>query len=240
MFNTILLDLDGTLLPFEQDEFLKRYFALLCKRLAPKGYAPDAVVKAVWAGSKAMIENDGAVLNCERFWTMFAKCLGEEVLAEEENLDEFYRNEFDTIRVVLQGDSCAKALVDLLKSKGYTVVLATNPLFPEQAQRTRMAWVGLTPDDFALVTHYTNSRYCKPNLAYYEEILRTLGKTPAECLMVGNSVVEDLIAEKLGMGVYFVNTHAENPTNEATDRFAQGPLEDFMYLAEYLPTVKKG
>lgn len=238
MVNTILMDLDGTLLPFEQNEFLKAYFGQLCKQLAPKGYAPDDIVKAVWAGSKAMIENDGTVLNRDRFWAMFEQCLGKEILDAEKQLDAFYLGEFDNVKTILRGESCAKALVELLKEKGYTVVLATNPLFPEQAQRTRMSWVGLKPDDFAYVTHYRNSRFCKPNVAYYDEILRTIGKTPAECMMVGNSVGEDLIAEQLGMQVYFVNTYAENPNGEPTDRFAQGSLDEFMKFAETLPNVE--
>lgn len=240
MLNTILMDLDGTLLPFEQDDFIKTYFGLLCKRLAPMGYAPEAVVAAMWEGSKAMIRNDGTVLNHDRFWSVFAQLLGESIYEEEAHLDEFYLGDFDNVKTVLRGDTCAKALVELLKNKGYTVVLATNPLFPEQAQRTRMAWAGLTPADFAHVTHYGNSRFCKPNPRYYEEILQTIGKTPAECLMLGNSIPEDMIAESLGMQVYFVNTHVENPNGDPTDRFMQGSLEEFMRYAERLPDVTKG
>lgn len=237
MLNTVLLDLDGTLLPFEQDEFIKTYFGLLCKRLAPMGFAPDAVVSGMWQGSKAMILNDGAVLNRDRFWEVFSMHLGEEIRQEEERLDEFYLGEFDTVKAVLRGDTCAKAVVERLKSKGYTVVLATNPLFPEQAQRTRMSWAGLTPQDFALVTHYRNSHYCKPNLQYYREILDTIGKQPQECLMVGNSVSEDMVAESLGMQTYLVTGFVENPNNEPTDRFTQGSLEEFMLYTEALPTI---
>ena len=34
----VLFDLDGTLLPMDQDEFVKTYLKLLGIRLAPKGY----------------------------------------------------------------------------------------------------------------------------------------------------------------------------------------------------------
>ncbi|MBE6764194.1 MAG: HAD family hydrolase [Ruminococcaceae bacterium] len=237
MINTVLMDLDGTLLPFDQEEFIRTYFGLLCKRLAPMGYAPDAVVAAMWQGSKAMVQNDGAVLNRDRFWDVFARMLGESICEEEARLDEFYLGEFDRVKAVLRGDTCAKELVELLKAKGYTVVLATNPLFPEQAQRTRMSWAGLTPSDFVLVTHYGNSHFCKPNLRYYEEILQTIGKTPAECLMIGNSVAEDMIAETIGMQTYLITGHIENPKNEPTDRFTQGTLADFLDYARTLPTL---
>lgn len=237
MLDTILMDLDGTLLPFEQEDFIKMYFGLLCKRLAPMGYAPDAIINGMWAGSKAMIQNDGTALNRDRFWNVFAQCLGEGIREEEEHLDQFYLGEFDSVKAILRGDTCAKALVDLLKAKGYTVVLATNPLFPEQAQRTRMSWAGLKPADFAHVTHYSNSHFCKPNPRYYEEILQTIGKTPEECLMLGNSVSEDMIAEKLGMQTYLVTGHVENPNGDPTDRFMQGSLKDFLQYAERLPHI---
>ena len=35
MYNTILFDLDGTLAPFLQDEFVRAYFQLLLRRLVP-------------------------------------------------------------------------------------------------------------------------------------------------------------------------------------------------------------
>ena len=38
MLNTILFDLDGTLAPFNQDEFIRAYFGALTRRLAPMGY----------------------------------------------------------------------------------------------------------------------------------------------------------------------------------------------------------
>ena len=237
MIDTVLMDLDGTLLPFEQDAFIKAYMKLLCADMAPKGYVPEQVVQAIWAGCEAMVKNDGTVYNNIRFWEAFCAILGERVRAEETNLDGFYLGDFDKARAVLQGESCAKELVDLLKEKGYTVVLATNPLFPEQAQRTRMAWAGLTPSDFALVTHYANSHFCKPNLRYYEEILQTLGKTPEQCLMIGNSVAEDMIAEALGMQTYLITGYVENPQNEPTDPFAQGTLADFLEYAKSLPRV---
>ena len=43
---------------------------------------------------------------------------------------------------------------------------------------------GLSTDDFALITTYDNSSYCKPNPKYYVEILEKFGLKPEECLMV--------------------------------------------------------
>ena len=63
MIRTVLFDLDGTLLPFEQEDFIKIYFSELCKKLAPMGYQPESTVKSVWGGTKAMIMNDGSRLS---------------------------------------------------------------------------------------------------------------------------------------------------------------------------------
>lgn len=43
---TILFDLDGTLLPMDQDVFVTSYFKLLAKKLMPYGYSdPEKLFK---------------------------------------------------------------------------------------------------------------------------------------------------------------------------------------------------
>ena len=60
---TVLFDLDGTLLPMDQDVFTTGYFKSLCKKVAPLGYEPEKLVKAIWAGMAAMVKNDGSETN---------------------------------------------------------------------------------------------------------------------------------------------------------------------------------
>ena len=64
---TILFDLDGTLLPMDTESFTQTYFKLLAKKAAPYGYEPKTLVNAVWAGTKAMVMNDGSIKNDARF-----------------------------------------------------------------------------------------------------------------------------------------------------------------------------
>ena len=45
---TVLFDLDGTLLPMDQDTFVKAYFGRLAKKLAPQGYETEHLVSAIW------------------------------------------------------------------------------------------------------------------------------------------------------------------------------------------------
>ena len=53
----VLFDLDGTLLPMDNEYFIQVYFKLLCKKMAAYGYDPDRLVQTVWRGTKAMMKN---------------------------------------------------------------------------------------------------------------------------------------------------------------------------------------
>lgn len=224
MITTVLTDLDGTLLPFEQEDFVKLYFGGLCKKLAPLGYQPDHTVKSVWAGTKAMITNDGGRLNSEAFWDTF-NAMNPGLPDARPVCDNFYCNEFDGVKQCLKYIPDRKPLIDDLKAAGLRVVLATNPIFPLVGVSTRLGWIGLSPEDFELVTNYDNSTFCKPNPRYYEEILAKLGVKPEECVMLGNSIPEDMTAEKLGMKVFLVNEFIEDPDGAGGSGYAQGNME---------------
>lgn len=73
---TILFDLDGTLLPMDNDVFTKGYFKLLIQKLSPYGYNPQELVGAIWEGTEAMVKNDDQNSNYEVFWKTFAQVLG--------------------------------------------------------------------------------------------------------------------------------------------------------------------
>ena len=132
-YKAVLFDLDGTLLPMDQDIFTKTYFGELVKKLVPLGYEPDSVISAIWAGVKAMVLNDGAIYNEEAFWNEFTRILGEKALNDKPVLDEFYRVDFDKVKSSCGYSPESKEIVDKLKEKGVRVVLATNPLFPSVA-----------------------------------------------------------------------------------------------------------
>ncbi|MBD5129104.1 MAG: HAD family hydrolase [Ruminococcaceae bacterium] len=226
MIKTVMFDLDGTLLPFVQDEFIKYYFGGLCKKLAPYGYDPDGVVKNVWKGTGAMIKNDGSRPNSEAFWETFRAAFPDKTDAKE-FCDEFYTGEFDAVKACLKYVPDHKPMIERLKSMGAELVLATNPIFPECAVATRLAWVCLSLSDFAFVTHYDNSTFCKPNPKYFEELMKKLGRQPADCIMIGNSVGEDILPTKaLGIESFLVTEFTENPENVDISEFNRGTIEE--------------
>ncbi len=228
---TILFDLDGTLLPMDLDRFTNTYFALLAQKAAPYGYNPKALAAAVWEGTKAMAANDGSTPNEARFWQVFARELGERVLEMRPVFQSFYANEFHGARSATWENPLAKQAVQGLKAQGRQVVLATNPLFPAVGVATRLSWLGLAPEDFALVSTYENSSYSKPNPAYYTQILKKLGKQPGECLMVGNDTQEDVLpAQKAGIQAYLV-TDCLNGDAGDVQPAGKGSFADFMEFA---------
>lgn len=230
----VLFDLDGTLLPMDMNAFMKIYFGGLSKALAPYGYEPKSLIDAVWAGTAAMIKNDGSRLNETVFWDKFAEDLGEDVRKREGDLERYYRSEFVATRAACGENPMARTVIDKVKGMGIPAVLATNPFFPAIATETRMSWVGLQPQDFALVTTYENSSSCKPNPQYYREILGKLGLKPEECLMVGNDVSEDMMAKELGMKVFLVTDCLLNKDNQDISCYPSG---SFPELLAYLDTL---
>jgi len=156
--DTIIFDLDGTLLPMpDQEIFLKKYFDALTKKLMSYGLDPQKLVKVVWAGTIAMVENDGSMTNEQRFWQVFCSYFGEDARSYEPVFEDFYRNEFAECKNATGFNPKAALCVKLLKEKGYRLALATNPLFPRIATLTRINWAGLNAEDFDLVTTYENS-----------------------------------------------------------------------------------
>ena len=228
---TILFDLDGTLLPMDQETFTRAYFSELAKKLAPYGYNFEELVKALWAGVGAMVKNDGSRTNEAAFWEVFASIYGEKAYADTRYFDEFYREDFNKVQASCGYNPEAKKLVDKIKAKGYRVALPTNPLFPDTATMWRIRWAGFEPDDFEYFTTYDNSCYCKPNPKYYLEFLSRIGAKPEECLMVGNDVDEDMIAETLGMKVFLLT---DCMINRHDKDISQWPNGGFKELNEFI------
>lgn len=230
----VLFDLDGTLLPMDYDGFLKIYFGSLAKRLAKYGYNPDELVKNVWTGTKAMVINDGSVMNETKFWDVFAELYGIDVLQDKVLFDDFYREEFVKAKEACGFDSMAKEAVEAVKKKGLKAALATNPIFPMVATRQRMEWAGVSREDFVLCTTYENIGVSKPNPAYYLELAKRLNVAPEECLMVGNDVSEDMVAENVGMKVFLLTDCLLNKKEEDISTYPQG---GFRELLEYIKTL---
>lgn len=234
MIKAILFDLDGTLLPMKQDEFIERYFSLLCKRLVSCGYQADKLTKAIWGGTKAMMLNSGDKTNSEAFWQYFSGVFGDKVFEDEKIFEDFYKTDFQKVKDICTPTPLAQKAVSLAKEKGYRVILATNPLFPKIATQSRILWAGLNPDDFEFYSTYEDFYHSKPNPLYFEDIIKKAGLNPQECLMVGNDAAEDTSAQKVGIDVYLITDFLENKENRDISSYKHGSFEDFIKYLENL------
>lgn len=230
----IFFDLDGTLLPMDQDAFTYGYFKMLAAKVAHTGIDPKKLVDLIWAGTAAMVKNKGTMPNVDAFWGYFSQYSGvpEEIIRPL--CDDFYSNEFKAAKKFTQENPLAVKAVAAAHKKAEKVVLSTNPIFPMPGQITRMNWVGLSPDDFDLVTSYETDCFCKPNPAYFTDICRRMNLDPSECLVIGNDEMEDMVAATAaGLSCYLV-TDSMIP---CADHPWQGPKGTFAEMIEYIENL---
>ena len=175
-----------------------------------------------------MVQNDRSCKNEEAFGNYFAGSYGEGSRGHIPVFEEFYKNEFQQAKSVCGFNPASQEVVSLCKELGARVIMATNPLFPTVATHSRIRWAGLMPEDFELITTYENSTTCKPNPAYYLEILEKTGLTPSECLMVGNDAQEDMVAETVGMKVFLLTDCLINAKEKDLSAYPQGGFPELM------------
>jgi len=236
MLNTILFDLDGTLLPIESKDFEKVYFGGLSSHFTDM-YTPEAFMKLIWDATIAMMMDTSDQTNETVFMAALGSVVNEKLTEMQRRFETFYQTNFDLLRTVVIENAEIKEAVKVLKEKGYTLVIATNPLFPKLAIEKRISWTGMNRDDFSYVTSFENNHYCKPQPKFFEEILKDIGKTPSECLMVGNDAQEDMVAKVLGIETYLITDHLIARKDKPVLADHQGHYADFLIFAQNLPAV---
>jgi FMN phosphatase YigB (HAD superfamily) len=230
----IFFDLDGTLLPMDQDHFIRTYFNALCSYMEPHGFEPQHFSRTIWKGTEAMFRNDGSQTNEALFWQAFVTGFGPDAIQYKPILDTFYHTHFPTVQSACGYDPQACKTISKLKEMGYQLILDTQPIFPAIATEARMKWAGLDQQVFELYTTYENSSFCKPNPEYYQQILDKIGADASECLMVGNDATEDLVAETLGMKVFLMPNCLINKSGKDLSQYPQG---DWNALLDYIQSM---
>lgn len=234
--NTILFDLDGTLLSIDMKEFEHIYYSSLSSAFQPL-LAPDKFMEMLYASVKAMVMNKEKETNEAVFMAAMKEYVGDEFPSYQKHFTDFYEKDFSVLQKAVQKNHEILRAIEILKEKGYELVIATNPLFPKHAIDQRIRWANLIHDDFSHITYFEDSHYCKPNVEYYKEILETIGKTPEECMMVGNDAEEDLAAGKLGISTYLITNHLLNRKGLTYRTDYEGTYKDFLLFTESLPEV---
>ncbi|MCC5910714.1 MAG: HAD family hydrolase [Clostridiaceae bacterium] len=235
---TILFDLDGTLLPLDMDDFLRRYFQGLSTKLKDY-FEPKELTKLIWESTEYMVKNiDENKTNEEAFFENFYSKTKHTSATLYNLFDDFYTNDFIKVKEATKQEEYIVKSIALLKKKGYELVVATNPLFPKKAILHRIEWAGLDKEDFKFITSFEEMHFCKPTIEFYKEILAKVGRKPEECMMVGNDVEEDMVAGQLGLKTYLIED-CKIQRGDCIDHIDYiGKYEDFYRFVESLPKVE--
>jgi FMN phosphatase YigB (HAD superfamily) len=207
MFSAILFDLDGTLLEVEMRSFIRNYVAgyyACCSDLI----ALDPLQRAMRAGIQLLLETeDGTRSNEERLFAFLALRLQlAEGVLRERYLD-YLASDFSDLKRAVRPIPAVFALLDFCRQADVPLALATNPVFPRALVEARCHWGGISTADFAVLTCFENSYYCKPQAGYFLEVSDKLGFEPGRCLMVGNDTNHDLAAAQVGMTTWLIEDY---------------------------------
>jgi hypothetical protein len=122
-----MFDLDGTLLPMNQNEFVKIYFEGLTNKFIPKGYEPKKLMESIWLGIKEMVKNDGSLLNEKVFWNKISSIYGNKIYDEKPSFEEYYLTDFIKAKEACNFTNKANEIIKLSKNLGYKVGLSVKP-----------------------------------------------------------------------------------------------------------------
>ncbi len=231
----VLFDLDGTLLPMDQDYFTVRFFETLANYMEKRGYERKTFQKALLAGITAEKNNNGKTLNGTLFYEAITEYLGESFLQDKDYFDNFNFTEFNDVKQYVGFTPRAAETVKKVKAAGAKLILASNPIFADEGQKARMRWAGVDPDDFDYITSAENSTYCKPKTEYYQEILTKIGAKPQNCVMIGNDTGDDPPSINAGIQFFLLTDCLINTKNIDLNTFINGNYDALnAYLDDFL------
>ena len=127
MIKNVLFDLDGTLLPMDQDKFLELYMISLYK------YFPDEykdiyeMIEIIKKGIYLMVTNNGETTNEKVFYNYFKSVKGERTDDLLSKYMEYYASDFVAAKASTSLNPLSNLIIKTLKEKGYNIILATNP-----------------------------------------------------------------------------------------------------------------
>lgn len=202
----IFFDLDGTLLQVDMNRFIPAYvegLAEVCADLAEPRRFTDVVLQA----TSALLRSErGDCSNQQLFHSAIERHLAISTDLFNQRLQRYCSDQLPALAPLITPHRLAPRILRGCFERGLKVVIATNPVFPRPLVEARLDWGAMGEFTFDLVTSYENSRFCKPNPGYFEDILQTLGLAPEHCLMVGNDTIHDLSARKAGIATYLLDT----------------------------------
>ena len=217
--STLLFDLDGTLVHLQRRGLELRFMLRAFRRFSP-AIPPWRFRRAFWQAATRLQVHGTDKTN----YQVFLETLGSHARVDLSALDglvrEFLRDDFGHLSDRFVPIPEARETLELARRLGYRVVLATNPVWPLDAVRTRLGAGGLADFDFDFISHSEVMTCCKPDPRYYRELLGRLRVCGEECLMIGNDPRKDLPAKEANISTFLIGTHQPDPRMDASGTLA--------------------
>ncbi len=234
-YRAVLLDLDGTLLNIDMDNFIQAYLEKLADKFKTM-VSKEIFVQLLFNATGEMVGNsDPAKKNEQVFYDHFCAGISQTYDRIEPIIKDFYINDFPPLSCWGKEHPYSEAVIRAAEEKGLKLVLATNPIFPAAATLERLRWSGLSKSSFDYVTTMENMHFCKPNPGYYFEIASIIGCAPENCLMAGNDTLEDLSASKAGMDTFLVEDFILDRSENEPECSYRGSLSDLAAFIRQIP-----
>ena len=232
-YKYLIFDVDDTLLNF-YSAFQSAQIAIAEKLNIP--YSKEYMELDEKCGWKAWKDSDLDNTNSEDIQKNYHKYYYEyiknhyryllqelQISADVEELVECYL-ETVTASKVLMEENTLRVYETL--SKQYKLALATNGVTPMQTERVS----AFLP--FTYKTYISEAMECiKPTEAFFRHILQDLSCKPQECLMIGDSMTNDIIgASSVGMDVCYYNPRHKKKPDDITIQYEIQSIEELVNL----------
>ena len=187
------------------------------------------------ASVSKMTEKDPPDLdNLTKFAVDFESRIGVSQSEIIERFRLFYQSDFEQVCRIMATPPIVKTLISLA-SKHFLLVAATSPFFPSIANEKRLNIGGLDIVPWFEITSAEDYHFTKPHIEFFEELLNRISKEPSECIMVGDDLINDMVAGKLGIKTFLVKS-AGRPFGLITR--AQPDFKDTDFPANYTGTLE--
>jgi HAD superfamily hydrolase (TIGR01549 family) len=225
VIKAVMFDLDNTLLRNPTPEFVAAYVEGVSRFFTARGGVEPS--EALRQSVQIMMNGPRRIWqsNLELYWELLHPIWFGTPEELTHAFDAFYSDEYAALKSNTSPAPMAGEVIDRVRGEGYKIIIATNPVYPAEAIRHRLAWADLPSDlgYYDFVTTADNMHFAKPDPAYYAEILARAGLEPDEAVMIGDEPRYDVAVSKI------IGMHAYNLTWETL-----GTLLDLLPI---LPTL---
>lgn len=227
----LLLDLDDTCLVNSMDTFIPAFLEAFGDHLSEL-LNPEKLIPTLVSATQIMVQNDRPDRTLkEVFDEAFFPALDADEDEIQVYIDSFYEEKYPHLKSLTQALPQAVEMVEEAFKRGYSVVIATNPLFPLSGINQRLEWAGLSPEEFqfSLIPSYESYHFAKPNPAFFAETLSRLGWPQEPVLMVGDDYDFDIAsAQKMGLSTFWIDENKQGQQQTSDRPNGSGSISDLL------------